>query len=93
MIPVNADAFAAGAALTAALTELADLEVCTPCQSDPLAYFADSAAQLADAVEACRHCPVLALCRGFAEANDERFGVWGGVLRSDRALRRQSAAS
>ena len=31
-----------------------------------------------DAAEACGFCPAMASCRAFAQANDERFGVWGG---------------
>jgi hypothetical protein len=87
MTPVSPAAREAGDALTLALIELADLDLRTPCQTDPEGFFADSATFLADAVEACTWCPVLELCGQFADANDERYGVWGGRLRSDRSSR------
>lgn len=32
----------------------------------------------------CKHCPVIGLCLDYAIANDERFGVWGGLDRKER---------
>jgi WhiB family redox-sensing transcriptional regulator len=32
----------------------------------------------------CAGCPVRRECHRFAEAHDERFGIWAGVDRSDR---------
>jgi hypothetical protein len=32
-----------------------------------------------DAAEACGFCPARAACLAFAQANDERSGVWGAV--------------
>lgn len=38
----------------------------------------------------CQHCPVQQLCLAYAIANDEKFGVWGGMDRKERnAVKRQ----
>lgn len=37
------------------------------------------------ALRVCRSCPVQAECLEFALTNDERHGIWGGVLPADRA--------
>lgn len=34
--------------------------------------------------EVCSHCPVKALCLRYAIANDERYGIWGGLTRRER---------
>jgi WhiB family transcriptional regulator, redox-sensing transcriptional regulator len=40
----------------------------------------------------CLGCPVLRECTDYALANDERYGVWGGLTPADRnRLRRRSA--
>lgn len=31
------------------------------------------------AVQICARCPVIRQCKEYAEANDEQYGVWGGV--------------
>jgi hypothetical protein len=40
----------------------------------------------------CRGCPVITECGDAAEANQERWGVWGGVDRSLRPGRKKAAA-
>lgn len=37
------------------------------------------------ALRVCQGCPVQAECLEFALANDERYGIWGGTLPSERA--------
>jgi WhiB family redox-sensing transcriptional regulator len=32
----------------------------------------------------CQDCPVLALCRDYALATDEPYGIWGGMTELDR---------
>lgn len=40
--------------------------------------------------EVCGHCPVQKKCLAYAIANDEKFGVWGGMDRKERkALKSQ----
>lgn len=34
--------------------------------------------------EVCNHCPVQDLCLRYAIANDERYGIWGGLTRRER---------
>lgn len=34
--------------------------------------------------EVCGHCPVADLCLAYAIANDEKFGIWGGMDRRER---------
>lgn len=38
-----------------------------------------------DAAEACGYCPALHACAAYADAANEKHGVWGGT---DRSLRR-----
>jgi transcription factor WhiB len=47
-----------------------------------------------DAAEACSYCPALHPCAAYADAANERHGVWGGVDRSQRqpTTGRRSAA-
>lgn len=33
------------------------------------------------ALAVCARCPVLIDCHEYAEINDERFGIWGGLRR------------
>ena len=34
--------------------------------------------------DVCSHCPVRSLCLEYALANDEKYGVWGGLSRPER---------
>ena len=38
-----------------------------------------------NALKVCRACPVQAECLEYALTNDERYGIWGGTLPSERA--------
>jgi WhiB family transcriptional regulator, redox-sensing transcriptional regulator len=49
---------------------------------DPELFFATDPADIEKAQRICCGCPVRLQCTLAAEANDERFGVWGGVDRS-----------
>ena len=42
--------------------------------------------QESQAKAVCRGCPVIAECRRHAPAVGERYGVWGGLTTTERAL-------
>ena len=58
-------------------------------QVDPELFFPDQAASSRAAKEVCRQCPVIAECLALALANNERFGVWGGMSEEDRRRMRR----
>ena len=82
----------AGQALARVLLQLADAGAVTPCQAEPAAYYADHQTDLADAAEACQHCPALLPCRRFADLNGERQRGLGRRVRTDRSSRRAVAS-
>ncbi|WP_138733412.1 WhiB family transcriptional regulator [Modestobacter excelsi] len=53
---------------------------------DPDAFFPGKGESTRDAKNICRRCLVRIECLRSALANDERFGIWGGL--SDRERRR-----
>jgi WhiB family redox-sensing transcriptional regulator len=53
---------------------------------DPEAFFPEKGESTRAAKDICRRCLVRVECLRSALANDERFGVWGGL--SDRERRR-----
>ena len=54
----------------------------TPCNSPNRADWTTGGPRAKQrAAEACRACPVLAECRAYAEAANERGAVWGGEWR------------
>ena len=61
-----------------------DAAVCA--SVDPELFFPEKGGSTADAKRVCRACPVRAECLEFALANDERFGIYGGL--SERQRRR-----
>jgi hypothetical protein len=83
----------AAVALTAALAELAESGVGWPCVVDPDAWFEGGPRKLAERAVQCRACPVVRLCGAVADEAEERFGVWGGVDRTDHQQLRRAAAS
>ena len=66
-----------------------DQAVCA--QTDPEAFFPEKGGSTREAKRVCRSCPVRAECLEYALANDERFGIWGGL--SERERRRLKARS
>ncbi len=48
-------------------------------QTDPEIFFPEKGGSTKDAKRICHSCPVAAECLDQALANDERFGIWGGV--------------
>ncbi|WP_308820289.1 WhiB family transcriptional regulator [Pseudonocardia alni] len=59
-------------------------------QTDPEAFFPDKGGSTREAKRICSGCEVRAECLEYALANDERFGIWGGLSeRERRHLRRE----
>lgn len=53
-------------------------------QTDPEAFFPEQGGSTKDAKRICARCPVKTECLNYALANDERFGVWGGLTERER---------
>jgi WhiB family transcriptional regulator, redox-sensing transcriptional regulator len=61
-------------------------------ETDPEAFFPEKGGSTRDAKRVCTGCTVRAECLEFASANDERFGIWGGLSeRERRRLRRRAS--
>jgi WhiB family redox-sensing transcriptional regulator len=65
-----------------------------PCtQTDPEVFFPEKGGSAREAKRVCLSCEVRVECLGYASANDERFGVWGGLSeRERRRVARRAAA-
>ena len=60
-------------------------------QTDPEAFFPEKGGSTREAKRICSGCEVRAECLEYALANDERFGIWGGLSeRERRRLRRRA---
>ena len=58
-------------------------------QTDPEAFFPEKGGSTREAKAVCQRCDVRDQCLRVALANDERFGIWGGLSeRERRRLRR-----
>ncbi len=58
-------------------------------QTDPEAFFPEKGGSTREAKKICEACEVRSECLDYALANDERFGIWGGLSeRERRRLRR-----
>lgn len=53
-------------------------------QTDPEAFFPEKGGSTREAKKVCRACEVRAECLEAALANDERFGIWGGLSERER---------
>lgn len=60
-------------------------------QTDPEAFFPEKGGSTREAKKICTGCEVRAECLEYALANDERFGIWGGM--SERERRRLKRVS
>lgn len=58
-------------------------------QTDPEAFYPEKGQPAMPAKKVCRNCTVRAECLEYALANDERFGVWGGMTERERAALRK----
>ena len=60
-------------------------------QTDPEAFFPEKGGSTREAKKICTGCEVRAECLEYALANDERFGIWGGLSeRERRRLKRRA---
>ncbi len=60
-------------------------------QTDPEAFFPEKGGSTREAKRVCQNCEVRAECLEYALANDERFGIWGGLSeRERRKLKREA---
>jgi len=59
--------------------------------ADPEAFFPEKGGSTREAKRICATCPVRSECLDHALANDERFGIWGGL--SERERRRAKRLS
>lgn len=53
-------------------------------EADPECFFPEKGGSTREAKATCRSCAVQVECLDYALANEERFGVWGGVSERDR---------
>lgn len=61
-------------------------------ETDPEAFFPEKGGSTREAKRVCQSCEVKAECLDYALANDERFGIWGGLSeRERRRLKKQAA--
>ena len=60
-------------------------------QTDPEAFFPEKGGSTREAKKVCVGCEVRSQCLEYALANDERFGIWGGLSeRERRRLKKQA---
>lgn len=60
-------------------------------QTDPEAFFPEKGGSTRDAKKVCGSCNVKSQCLEYALANDERFGIWGGLSERERRRLRKRA--
>ncbi|HJA61759.1 WhiB family transcriptional regulator [Brevibacterium sp. SMBL_HHYL_HB1] len=53
-------------------------------QTDPEAFFPEKGGSTREAKRVCASCEVRSECLEYALANDERFGIWGGMSERER---------
>ncbi|MBI3213503.1 MAG: WhiB family transcriptional regulator [Mycobacterium sp.] len=73
------DEFAAG---ETADNEWQERALCA--QTDPEAFFPEKGGSTREAKRICLGCEVRDECLDYALANDERFGIWGGLSERER---------
>ena len=60
-------------------------------QTDPEAFFPEKGGSTREAKKVCASCEVRAECLEYALANDERFGIWGGLSERERRRAKKEA--
>ena len=59
-------------------------------QTDPEAFFPEKGGSTREAKRVCASCEVRQECLDYALANDERFGIWGGLSERERRRLKRS---
>jgi WhiB family redox-sensing transcriptional regulator len=67
-----------------AVNELGWQERALCAQTDPEAFFPEKGGSTREAKRVCLSCEVRVECLDYALANDERFGIWGGLSERER---------
>jgi len=62
-------------------------------QTDPEAFFPEKGGSPKDAKKVCLGCDVRGECLQYALANDERFGIWGGLSERERRKLKKKATA
>ncbi len=60
-------------------------------QTDPESFFPEKGGSTREAKKICASCDVRGECLEYALANDERFGIWGGLSERERRKLRRPA--
>ena len=60
-------------------------------QTDPEAFFPEKGGSTREAKGVCEACEVRQECLEYALANDERFGIWGGLSERERRKLKKTA--
>lgn len=53
-------------------------------QADPDTFFPEKGGSTREAKRICAQCEVSSECLEYALANEERFGIWGGMSERER---------
>lgn len=59
-------------------------------QTDPESFFPEKGGSTREAKAVCQSCDVRSECLDYALANDERFGIWGGLSERERRKLKKS---
>lgn len=60
-------------------------------QTDPEAFFPEKGGSTREAKKVCLGCTVKTECLEYALAQDERFGIWGGLSERERRKLKRAA--
>ena len=60
-------------------------------QTDPEAFFPEKGGSTREAKRVCQSCTVRTECLEYALAQDERFGIWGGLSERERRKLKRAA--
>ena len=60
-------------------------------QTDPEAFFPEKGGSTREAKRVCLSCDVRVECLEYALAQDERFGIWGGLSERERRRLKRKA--